>query len=167
MVLPITGASTQKLKNVRSHLRSTYSGKVHFIFAVESSDDPAHAVCVQLCSEVAQCSTRSAEVIVAGFASDRSQKLHNQRAAVAAAAPHWPLFLFTDDDCWYHPGTIDVLVAAWLAEPSALLVTGYPFDVPPPGASFAALCVMVREATQHRVQYASTDSQNRRAIVLW
>ena len=144
VVLPITGASPQKLHNVRSQLRSTYKGKVHFLFAVESVDDPAHALATRLCSEVVPSSTRSTEVIVAGFATDRSQKLHNQRAAVAAAAPHWPLFLFTDDDCWYHPGTIDILVAAWLADSSALLVTGYPFDVPPPKATFAALCVMVR-----------------------
>jgi hypothetical protein len=84
-------------------------------------------------------------VIVTGLASRTSQKIHNQRVAAASVDPSvWPLLLFADDDCWYHPGTIDILVSAWLNEPSALLVTGYPFDVPPPGASFATLCIMAR-----------------------
>ena len=166
MVLPITGASAHKLQSVRSQLRTAYPGAVHFLFAVESPADPAFAVATRLCAELERSSKRSAEVIIAGLATDRSQKIHNQRAAIAAAAPHWPLFLFTDDDCWYHQGTIGVLATAWLAEPGALMATGYPFDVPAPGATFASLCVMVRPS--HAAPPHHTPCHlTRRALAGW
>ncbi len=97
---------------------------------------------MQLCAEVAPCALRGASVAVAGLAQRTSQKIHNQLAGVAAAPHDTRLFLFLDDDAWLHAGTVDTLVAALEADPEALLVTGYPFDVPPPGASFWALCVM-------------------------
>ena len=42
VVLPVTGArSADKLHNTRSQLDSDYGGWLHFVFAVESEDDPA------------------------------------------------------------------------------------------------------------------------------
>ncbi len=82
-------------------------------------------------------------MVVAGLASRTSQKIHNQLAGVAAAAPATRFFLFLDDDVWLHASTVALLVSALRADPGALLVTGYPFDVPHPRASFWSLCVMV------------------------
>jgi len=79
---------------------------------------------------------------VAGLAQRCSQKIHNQLAGVAAAPLDTQLFLFLDDDAWVHAGTLDALVSALEQEPGALMVTGYPFEVPPLRASFWALCIM-------------------------
>lgn len=79
---------------------------------------------------------------VAGRATRRSQKIHNQLAGVAAAPAATALFLFLDDDIALHQGSVDVLVRALLADEGALLATGYPFEVPPAAASLPALCLL-------------------------
>ena len=62
---------------------------------------------------------------------------------MAAAERGTRFFLFADDDVLYHASTVETLVGALEADPSALMATGYPFDVPRPGASFWTLCIMV------------------------
>ena len=48
--------------------------------------------------------------------------------------------LFLDDDISVHPGTVQLLVDAISNRPKALLVTGYPFDIP--SKSLFSYCVM-------------------------
>lgn len=101
-----------------------------------------HAPASELCRELAS-PLRHASVIVAGLATKKSQKIHNQLAGVAAAAPETRYFLFLDDDVFLYPSTVELLVCALEADPEAFMATGYPFDVPHPHASFWSLCVMV------------------------
>jgi len=72
-----------------------------------------------------------------------SQKICNLLAGVAAAPSETVFFLCLDDDVALHEGTVGVLVGALRADDSALLATGYPFEVPPAGASLPALCLLV------------------------
>ena len=101
-----------------------------------------YAAVVQLCSSQRTPSGHCI-AIVAGAASATSQKIHNQLAGVAAAAPETRYFLFLDDDVFLYPSTVELLVCALEADPEAFMATGYPFDVPHPHASFWSLCVMV------------------------
>jgi len=82
-------------------------------------------------------------VLVAGLASRTSQKIHNQLAGAAHAAPETRYLLFLDDDVCLYPSTVELLVSALEDDPQAFMATGYPFDVPHPQASFWSLCVMV------------------------
>ena len=95
-----------------------------------------------LCSAQRRTSGRCS-ALVAGLASAKSQKIHNQLAGVAGAAPQTRYFLFLDDDVFLYPSTVELLVEALEADPEAFMATGYPFDVPHPHASFWSLCVMV------------------------
>ncbi len=82
-------------------------------------------------------------MLVAGLASRTSQKIHNQLAGAAHAAPETRYLLFLDDDVCLYPSTVELLVSALEDDPQAFMATGYPFDVPHPQASFWSLCVMV------------------------
>lgn len=89
---------------------------------------------------------------VAGLAARTSQKIHNQLAGVARASAETRYVLFLDDDVCLYPSTVELLVGALEADPQAFMVTGYPFDVPHPQASFWSLCVMVRSAREKRAR---------------
>jgi len=84
--------------------------------------------------------------VVAGLATGKSQKIHNQLAGVASGAPETRYFLFLDDDVSLYPSTVELLVGSLEADPQAFMATGYPFDVPHPQASCWSLCVMVSSA---------------------
>ena len=109
-----------------------------------------YAATAQLC-RAQQTPSRRCSAVLAGLALEKSQKIHNQLAGVAAAAPETRYFLFLDDDVCLYPSTVELLVGVLEADPEAFMATGYPFDVPHPHAGFWSLCVMVGQRARNAV----------------
>jgi hypothetical protein len=52
--------------------------------------------------------------------------------------------LCLDDDILLHRGSLERLVAPLEADPHLFMATGYPFDLPAPGAGYVAYAMLVR-----------------------
>ena len=55
--------------------------------------------------------------------------------AAKCASPLSKYILFLDANCRLHPGTVYAMVQELETDQAAYVATGYPFDVPPPGAT--------------------------------
>ncbi|KAK9841846.1 hypothetical protein WJX81_007075 [Elliptochloris bilobata] len=66
-----------------------------------------------------------------------------RKAGVRAARPGHKWVLCLDDDIELHPRSLADLVAAAEADPAAFMATGYPLDIPPPGAGLLTYAVLV------------------------
>lgn len=139
VVLPVKGCRTHSLANWSSQVSMQYGGRSSCIFVVGDGEDPAVAAVRQL---QAQQPAADIQLCVAGPASSCSQKIHNQLAGVEAAGEEVRYVLFLDDDVEPHPHCLEQLVQCMEADPSLFMATGYPFDVPPHGASLATYCTL-------------------------
>lgn len=135
-----------------SQLNTTYSGSVSFVYVIESLEDPAFMTICKYLSQVhgleeagragisqdashlskdivlEASPQRSVRLAVAGVTSRSSQKIHNILYALTDCTADFVAFL--DDDIKIHRGTLDSLVSALLANPHALISTGYSIEVP-------------------------------------
>jgi cellulose synthase/poly-beta-1,6-N-acetylglucosamine synthase-like glycosyltransferase len=112
---PCKGLEPDFEENIRSLLTQDYPRyRAHFV--VESEDDPA-------CGALRQ---RGLDVLVAGRAANRGQKVHNLAYAVARR-PQADIYVFCDSDARFPPGWLSSLVAP-LGE--ANICTGYRWYVP-------------------------------------
>jgi len=106
------------------------------IFAVESADDPAHAALQALAGGP------PVEVVIAGVAAERGQKVHNTLAALARLAPHDAIVLFADADIAPASDWITRLVLE-LDPKRPDMTTGYRWMVPTDARwSTAFVCVI-------------------------
>jgi hypothetical protein len=169
-VLPARERRAHSEANWRAALALEYPGPLELLFVVGERSDPAAAGIETLLAERAAAPRatgapppRAARLLAAGRAERSSQKIHNLLAGAAAAAPppggggalHKnaaakpaatkppPAYvLFLDDDVRPHAAALADAVAALEADPSLRLASGYPFDLPPPNASFLAYAVL-------------------------
>src|SRR5260370_42248837 len=79
LIVPIKGADTHTEGNLSALVASRVPGAVEYLFAMESADDPAYAVCQRV---VEQDPNRRSRVVLTGPANGRMGKQHN--LAVAA-----------------------------------------------------------------------------------
>jgi len=139
VILPVKGARPHSHEAWRSHLALNYEGPLEFLFVV---DDPSDMACVPLQRLMATAKGVDARLLTAPHATHSSQKICNILTALEAASPASRYVLCLDDDVVLHPGALPPLVAALLADPSLLMATGYPIDVPAEGAGMLTYCIM-------------------------
>ena len=97
VILPIKGVDQDTENNVRALLAQRYLGGYRLLFAVESADDPVVALLERVRRETSGTATHM-EVVVAGLAATRGQKIHNQLAAVARTTAEDAVLVFMDAD---------------------------------------------------------------------
>jgi cellulose synthase/poly-beta-1,6-N-acetylglucosamine synthase-like glycosyltransferase len=93
------------------------------VFAVESIDDPAYAALRSLTGGPA------AEIVVAGAAAGRGQKVHNLLAALRTLQPADAVVVFADADILPAADWLSRLIRE-LADPSKTVASGYRWMVP-------------------------------------
>jgi ceramide glucosyltransferase len=100
VIVPIKGVDDDTTTNVRLLLEQEYPD-YRIIFAVESNDDPVLPLLERLAIDDSRL-----EIVVAGLATSRGQKVHNQLAAIERTTDTDELLAFMDADA--RPG------AQWL-----------------------------------------------------
>lgn len=123
VVLPIKGVDDDTHANIQALLDQDYPD-YRLIFAVESDDDPVVAVLEKLATEDSRI-----EIVVAGIATTRGQKVHNQLAAVDRTTEQDKLLAFVDIDAKPQPHWLRALVAP-LGRDEFGATTGYRYYVP-------------------------------------
>ncbi len=139
VLIPIKGASGQK-KALERFLAACLAQRgvaYRLIFAVESDTDPAAAPIARLATDNAQVS-----LVVAGRATRRSQKIHNQLAALATLRPDDRFVVFADADM--------LLAEDWLAQllrplllGRAELASGYRWILPADDRLASRFCALM------------------------
>lgn len=143
VVLPVRGARGLKVWESQLALAHDAQGKVEIVFAVDSERDPAAVAARELLAAPDRpAGAEHAHLHVAGATKTCSQKLHCMVAAAREVSKRSEYVLFLDDDIQVHRRLVPMLLEAMESEPSALLATGYPFDIAEPGASLATYAVM-------------------------
>ena len=128
--------STSPKENWRTQINSFYGGYFEAIFAVESADDGAVSVIEELQAEMAESlGPGRIKLAVAGLSTTCSQKIFNMVAGARRADPRCRYVFFLDANAALHPGTVLSMVHEIEQDDDVFVATGYPFDVPPPGAS--------------------------------
>lgn len=123
VILPIKGVDDDTHANIQALLDQDYPD-YRLIFAVESDDDPVVAVLEKLATEDSRI-----EIVVAGLATSRGQKVHNQLAAVERTSEQDKLLAFVDVDAKPQPHWLRALVAP-LGRDEIGATTGYRYYVP-------------------------------------
>ncbi|GJM92260.1 hypothetical protein PR202_ga08710 [Eleusine coracana subsp. coracana] len=107
VIMPLKGFGEHNLQNWKTQITSLYGGPLEFLFVLESKDDPAYHAVSHLIAEYKD--NLEAKVVVAGFSTTCSQKIHNQLIGVEKMHKDSKYVLFLDDDVRLHPGTIGAL----------------------------------------------------------
>ncbi|GAB2265608.1 hypothetical protein Dimus_000648 [Dionaea muscipula] len=137
VVMPLKGFGEHNLHNWRTQITSLYGGHIEYIFVVESTEDPAyHAISMMLKDFQDDV---DAKVVIAGFSTTCSQKIHNQLVGAEKMHKESKYILFLDDDTRLHPGTIGALTAEMEKNPEIFIQIGYPLDLP--SGSLGSYCI--------------------------
>jgi cellulose synthase/poly-beta-1,6-N-acetylglucosamine synthase-like glycosyltransferase len=123
VILPIKGVDDDTHINIHALLDQDYPD-YRLIFTVESEQDPVLAPLEKLATEDSRI-----EIVVAGVATHRGQKVHNQLAAVERTTAHDEVLAFMDADAKPNPGWLRALVAPLTREEIGA-TTGYRYYVP-------------------------------------
>ena len=133
LFVPCCGAEEGLAANLEALSSQDYPG-LRVCFVVETSEDAAAPV----------IEAQGGELVVAGSADGRGQKVHNLLAAIEAMDPT-EVWAFADSDGRPDPGWLRRLVAP-LSRPDVGVASTYRFYVPAP-ASFATLVRSVWNAS--------------------
>jgi cellulose synthase/poly-beta-1,6-N-acetylglucosamine synthase-like glycosyltransferase len=126
VILPIKGVDDDTQANIQALLDQDYSEHAEYrlIFTVESDDDPVVNILEKLAREDSRI-----EIVVAGLATNRGQKVHNQLAAVERTSEHDEVLVFVDADARPNSFWLRALVAPLTREEIGAS-TGYRYYVP-------------------------------------
>lgn len=130
---PCKGADEFLEGNLRSLLVQDHPN-YRVVFIVESGADPAHPI-----------ASRVGDVLVAGPAVDRGQKVHSLTQAVTRCSEDAEVFVFCDSDARFPTHWLSSLVGP-LEDPRVGATTGYRWLIPET-ASFPALLVSAWNAS--------------------
>jgi hypothetical protein len=150
VILPIKGVDAETERNVRALLQQDYP-RYRLLFAVESAEDPVVPLLERIRLEWGHGEEAEVEeamqIVVAGIATERGQKIHNQLAAVAQTTEADELLVFMDADARPRPYWLRELVKP-LKEEGVGASTGFRFYVPAGGGrpSFPNIMVSVINA---------------------
>lgn len=128
VILPIKGVDVDTAENLQALLQQDYPN-YRLIFAVENAQDPA----VALIREVTRTCKLRVDIVVAGLATARGQKIHNQLAAVEQTNADDEVLIFMDADARPAPDWIHALVVPLTYGPHIGATTGYRYYIPVPG----------------------------------
>ncbi len=123
VILPIKGVDDDTHANIQSLLNQDYP-EYRLIFAVESDEDPVVNLLEKLATEDSRI-----EIVIAGLAVSRGQKVHNQLAAVERTSEHDEVLAFMDADARPNTQWLRALVAPLTREEIGA-TTGYRYYVP-------------------------------------
>uniref|UniRef100_A0A7C9A6L0 ceramide glucosyltransferase n=1 Tax=Opuntia streptacantha TaxID=393608 RepID=A0A7C9A6L0_OPUST len=137
VVMPLKGFGEHNLHNWRTQITSLYGGPIEFLFVVESTEDPAYHAVSSLIKDFQD--DIDAKIVVAGYSTTCSQKIHNQLVGAENMHKDSKYILFLDDDVRLHPGTIGALTAEMEKRPEIFIQTGYPLDLP--SGSLGSYCI--------------------------
>jgi len=137
VVMPLKGFGEHNLHNWKSQITSLYGGPIEFLFLVESTEDPAYHAVSRLIKDYQD--ELDAKIIVAGYSTTCSQKIHNQLVGAEKMHKDSKYILFLDDDVRLHPGSIGALTAEMEKNPEIFIQTGYPLDLP--SGSLGSYCI--------------------------
>ena len=125
VIAPIKGVDANTQENIAALLNQDYP-HYRVIFAVESEDDP---VCALVAAARESNTARRIDLVVAGKATKRGQKVHNQLAAVDHTTPDDTFLAFMDADAHPAPNWLHALVSM-LNSHHIGATTGYRFYIP-------------------------------------
>ena len=125
VIVPIKGVDDDTTTNVRLLLEQEYPD-YRIIFAVESNDDPVLPLLERLAIDDSRL-----EIVVAGLATSRGQKVHNQLAAIERTTDTDELLAFMDADARPGPHWLRALVTPLtFVQQNIGATTGYRFYIP-------------------------------------
>ena len=129
--VPCRGLDQGLRWNLSALFRQHYPA-YELVFVSDHADDPGLEIARELGREFEGESVARARFVVAGRAAGSGQKVHNLRAAVAAADPSSEVFVFVDTDARPRPDWLRSLVAP-LADGGVGAATGYRWFLPVSG----------------------------------
>jgi ceramide glucosyltransferase len=123
LILPIKGVDDDTHANIQALLDQDYPD-FRLIFTVETEEDPIVSLLEKLATEDSRI-----EIVIAGVATNRGQKVHNQLAAVERTTEHDEVLAFVDADARPNPNWLRALIAP-LTRDDIGATTGYRYYVP-------------------------------------
>jgi ceramide glucosyltransferase len=141
IVAPVKGVDPDFAATIGGLFRQRYDNAYELLFVAEAEDDPAVATvraALAAARDAGELRASRTEVLIAGPARDRGQKVHNQLVALAAAASDSEVFAFVDSDGRPAPTWLASLVAP-LADETVGATTGFRWYVPLRGGSASSL----------------------------
>jgi ceramide glucosyltransferase len=135
LIVPIKGADAHTEGNLSALVASRVPGAVEYLFAMESADDPAYAVCQRV---VEQDPNRRSRVVLTGPANGRMGKQHN--LAVAARQTSSAVIGSMDADVQVEPDLLAAMLRQ-VQEPGAGVAYALPcyWGDGPAGGALVAL----------------------------
>jgi cellulose synthase/poly-beta-1,6-N-acetylglucosamine synthase-like glycosyltransferase len=125
VIVPIKGVDDDTATNVRLLLEQEYP-QYRILFAVESNEDPVLPVLERLAIEESRV-----EIVVAGLATARGQKVHNQLAAIERTTDADEVLAFMDADAKPGGQWLQALITPLtFAQQNIGATTGYRYYVP-------------------------------------
>ncbi|KAL2928554.1 Ceramide glucosyltransferase 1 [Bienertia sinuspersici] len=97
IVMPLKGFGEHNLHNWKSQITSLYGGSIEFLFIVESTEDPAYCAVSRLIKDFQD--EIDAKIIVAGYSTTCSQKIHNQLSSPSSRVWRRHDFPSQEADC--------------------------------------------------------------------
>ncbi|HEX8707382.1 MAG TPA: glycosyltransferase [Pyrinomonadaceae bacterium] len=128
IIAPCRGLDQGLRENLSALFRQDYP-RYELIFVTDSDADPSLEVIEDVLREFNGAGRIAARVLVAGPATESGQKVHNLRAAVAAASPESRVLVFVDSDARPRPAWLRSLVAP-LGNDGTGAATGYRWFIP-------------------------------------
>lgn len=120
IVLPCCGVDEELALTIAALRRQNYDD-YEIIFTFESAEDPAYSAIREWTAEWDRPKCR---FVTSGRATIRSQKIHNQLAAIEVIPPDCEALVMLDSDAVPHEDWLGNIVAP-LAEPGVAAATGY------------------------------------------
>jgi ceramide glucosyltransferase len=130
VIAPCRGLESGLRENVAALLNQDYPA-YEIIFVTDQPDDPSLRV-IEETANRESTGRVDARVVIAGYATDSGQKVHNLRAAVLEVDPRSEALVFVDSDARPHSGWLKSLVAL-LSDETIGAATGYRWFIPVKG----------------------------------
>lgn len=127
VILPIKGVDDDTHQNIQALLDQDYPD-YRLIFVAESDEDPVVALLEKIATEDSRV-----EIIIAGRAQDRGQKVHNQLAAVSRTTDADEVLAFVDADARPKREWLHALIAPLTYGDHIGASTGYRYYIPVTG----------------------------------
>ena len=155
IIAPCRGLDDDLEANLTVLFRQNFP-KYEIVFAVDDERDAAVSVIEKIINRETNGDLMSAKIVVAGQATDSSQKVHNLRSAVLEVSDESEVFVFVDSDARPNRNWLRHLIAP-LADETVGAATGYRWFVSKNGG-FAANLHSVWNASIASALGANTKS---------
>lgn len=130
IICPCKGIDTTFEKNMSSLFHQDHPD-YEIIFVVENESDPAYTILTRLIEEYRdKMQACKVAIVVAGYARNNSQKVHNLLAATEAVMPDREVFAFVDSDGWLPEYFLHSLGSQLRRTDRNIATTGYRWFVP-------------------------------------